>query len=362
MGIFAADDPIGAPFRDAVGGTLRDFIAAQSGRLSGLGGHTAMLSELAAAFTAGGKRLRPAFCWWGHQAVAESTEPGPLLRAAASLDLLHVSALVHDDVMDASDVRRGLPAAHRQFERWHAEHGLTGSPEAFGRAGAILLGDLLLVWSMELFTSSGLPAEALGRGIPLLDAVRTEVTGGQFLDVVAQAEPIGTADLMDVVPRVVEFKTSRYTVIRPLQIGAALAGGSAEALAALAGYGSPLGRAFQFRDDVLGVFGEPEVTGKPAGDDLREGKRTVLVAHALQLASETAKERLAGLLGSPDLDADEVATAREIIVASGALAATERRIADDLEQALAALDGAPLRDEAVAALHRLAELSVARTA
>ena len=362
MGTFAAADPIGASFRDAVGDTLRGFIAEQSERLAEIGGRAPLLSDLAAAFTAGGKRLRPAFCWWGHLAVAEPDDPAALLRASASLDLLHVSALVHDDVMDASDVRRGLPAAHRQFEAWHAEHGLTGSPEAFGRAGAILLGDLLLVWSMELFTASGLPGEALGRGLPLLDAMRTEVTCGQFLDVVAQAEPIAGVDLMDVVPRVVEFKTSRYTMIRPLQLGAALAGGSPEAMAALAAYGSPLGRAFQFRDDVLGVFGEPDVTGKPAGDDLREGKRTVLVAHALQLASETAKERLTGLLGSPELDAADVATAREIIVGSGALAATEQRIAADLDRALAALADAPLRDEAVTALRRLAELSTSRAA
>ncbi|WP_415122483.1 polyprenyl synthetase family protein [Micropruina sp.] len=356
------DDPIGAPFREAVGGALQSFVAERSAGLARFGGQAPLLGELAAAFTAGGKRIRPAFCWWGHQAVAEAADAKALLRACASLDLLHVSALVHDDVMDASDVRRGVPAAHRQFEAWHAEHALLGSAEAFGRAGAILLGDLLLVWSMELFTASGLPGQALRRGLPLLDAMRTEVTCGQFLDVVAQAEPIGAVDLMDVVPRVVEYKTSRYTVIRPLQIGAALAGGSEPVLAALAGYGSPLGRAFQFRDDVLGVFGEPGVTGKPAGDDLREGKRTVLVAHALELASETAKERLTGLLGNAELDAADVATAQEIIVASGALAATEQRIADDLDRALAALSGAPLRDEAVNALRRLAELSTSRAA
>lgn len=362
MGIFVAADPVGAPFREAIGERLRDFIAAQSARLREVGPQADDLVDLALRFTDGGKRLRPAFCWWGHHAVAEPGDPDSLLRACASLDLLHVSALIHDDVMDASDVRRGQPAAHRQFEARHAAGGLLGSPEAFGRAGAILLGDLLLVWSMELFTGSGLPADALMRALPLLDAMRTEVTCGQFLDVSAQAEPIGAVDLSDVVPRVVEFKTSRYTVIRPLQIGAALAGGSEAALAALAAFGSPLGRAFQFRDDVLGVFGEPVVTGKPAGDDLREGKRTVLVAHALELASETARERLTGLLGSSELDATDVATAREIIVTSGALAATEQRIADDLAQALAALDDAPLRDEAVAALRRLAELSVTRTA
>lgn len=362
MGTFTGDDPIGERFTEAVGGTLADFIAGQSRRLGDLGGHAQVLIELAAAFTAGGKRLRPAFCWWGHQAVAEPGDSQAVLAAASSLDLLHVSALVHDDVMDASDTRRGLPAAHRQFEAWHHARGLEGSAEAFGRAGAILLGDLLLVWSMELFTGCGLPAEALRRATPLLDALRTEVTCGQFLDVHAQAEPIGGVDLMEVVPRVVEFKTSKYTVIRPLQIGAALAGGDGPVLAALDAYGSPLGRAFQFRDDVLGVFGQPEVTGKPAGDDLREGKRTVLVAQALQLASETARERLIGLLGSPELDATDVATAQEIIVTSGALEATEQRIADDLAAALAVLDDAPLRPEAVTALRRLAELSTSRSA
>ena len=252
MALFAAEDPIGTPFRGAVGDALRSFITGQSERLAGIGERAELLSELALAFTAGGKRLRPAFCWWGYQAVEETTDLDALLRAAASLDLLHVSALMHDDVMDASDVRRGLPAAHRQFETWHSEHGLTGSAEAFGRAGAILLGDLLLVWSMELFTASGLPGEALGRGLPLLDAMRTEVTCGQFLDVVAQAEPIAGVDLMDVVPRVVEFKTSRYTMIRPLQLGAALAGGSPETLDALGRYGSAVGRAFQLRAPATG--------------------------------------------------------------------------------------------------------------
>ena len=362
MGTFAADEPLGAPFRDAVGNCLREFIEGQAARLTGVGPQLSALAELALAFTSGGKRLRPAFCWWGYAAIADPDDSDALLRAASSLDLLHVSALVHDDVMDASDTRRGLPSAHRQFEAWHTDADLLGSAEAFGRSGAILLGDLLLVWSMEAFMASGLPTEALARATPLLDAMRTEVTCGQFLDVLAQAEPVAGVDLMTLVPRVVEFKTSRYTVIRPLQVGAALAAAEPDALAALESYGSPLGRAFQFRDDVLGVFGEPELTGKPAGDDLREGKRTVLVAHAMDLASETAKERLSGLLGSPELDEADVATAREILVSSGALAATERRIADDLGVALAALENSVLRAEAVTALRRLAELATARSA
>lgn len=362
MGRFAPQDPLGVDFRSAIAECLHTFIDAQGSRLAEVGPQLAALSKLALTFTGGGKRLRPAFCWWGYSAIAEPDNTDALLRAASSLDLLHVSALVHDDVMDASDTRRGLPAAHRQFEGWHGEANLLGSAEGFGRSGAILLGDLLLVWSMELFTASGLPTEALARSTPLLDAMRTEVTCGQFLDVLAQAEPVAGVDLMELVPQVVEFKTSRYTVIRPLQLGAALAGADDAALGALAGYGSPLGRAFQFRDDVLGVFGKPEVTGKPAGDDLREGKRTVLIAHAMELASETAQERLAGLLGSPELDAADVATAQEIIVSSGALAATERRIADDLAASLAALNHAALRPDALAALRTLAELATQRAA
>ena len=241
MGVFAGADPLGAPFRAAVGGVLGEFVAGHATLLTAVAPQLGSLIDLAQVFTAGGKRLRPAYCWWGYAAVAEPSDPDALVRAAASLDLLHVSALVHDDVMDASDTRRGLAAAHRQFEAWHADGGLLGDAQAFGRAGAILLGDLLLVWSMEMFTGCGLPADAVARATPLLDTMRTEVISGQFLDVFAQAEPIGAVDLMTLVPQVVEFKTSRYTVIRPLQLGAALAGGSDAALLALGAYGSPLG-------------------------------------------------------------------------------------------------------------------------
>ena len=182
---------------------------------------------------------------------------------------------------------------------------------------------------------------------------------GQGRDLVGAAN--GRRDLAHA-REVARAKSGAYTVWRPLQLGAVAAGAGPRTLVALERYGVAVGEAFALRDDVLGVWGDPDRTGKPAGDDLREGKRTVLVAHALELASDTAKERLAGLLGNAELDATDVATAREIIVTSGALAATEQRIADDLNLALAALDDAPLRDEAVTALRRLAELSTSRSA
>jgi len=360
-------DPLSAELRAAVGAELAGFLDSRGRRLAELGPEVGDLVELASAFTAGGKRLRPAFCCWGYLAASGGSEvPAHVVRAAASLDLLHVSALVHDDVMDGSDTRRGVPAAHVQLAGRHVGASHRGDADAFGRAGAILLGDLLLMWSVELFTQSGAPAEALAEAQPLLAAMRAEVTGGQYLDITAQTrQPLDARSdpesVLAQVRRVVEYKTARYTVVRPLQIGAALGGAGPELLAALGSYGSPLGRAFQYRDDVLGVFGDEAVTGKPAGDDLREGKLTVLIAKAMGAASEADAARLDLLLGT-QLSLDDVAEARGIISGSGALAATEREIEDAAAEALSSLESAGIAAPALDGLRRLAGLASQREA
>lgn len=356
-------DPLSEDFRSLVGVEIDTFITDRATTLANLGPELGDLASLASAFTAGGKRLRPAFCSWGYLSAAGGDQlPESVLRAAASLDLLHVSALIHDDVMDASQTRRGLPAAHVQLAARHAAAGNRGSAEDFGRGGAILLGDLLLMWSVELFNTCGVAPAALGAAQPLIAAVRAEVTGGQYLDITAQTRPLEQArrdpeEVLGQVRRVVEYKTARYTVIRPLQIGAALGGGDAPLLAMLAAYGSPLGRAFQYRDDILGVFGDERLTGKPTGDDLREGKLTVLVVEAMARASEAAAARLQQLLGT-DLDAAGVAEAQSIIVDSGALATTEAEVTRGAEQAWAALAG--IDEPARSGLTRLVELSTQR--
>ena len=362
-----AADPLSAELRAAVGAELARFLDSRGYTLAELGPEVGELVGLAQAFTEGGKRLRPAFCCWGYLAAAGGTEvPAAVLRAAASLDLLHVSALVHDDVMDGSDTRRGVPAAHVQLTRKHAAADHRGDADAFGRAGAILLGDLLLMWSVELFNECGAPVGALASAQPLLAAMRAEVTGGQYLDITAQTrQPLDARrdprSVLAQVRRVVEYKTARYTVVRPLQIGAALGGADSAFLAALGRYGSPLGRAFQYRDDVLGVFGDEAVTGKPAGDDLREGKLTVLIAKAMASASQADAERLDRLLGS-SLTAAEVTEARGIISGSGALAATEKEIEDATGEALTALDAAGIGAIALGGLQRLARLASQRDA
>ncbi len=359
--------PLAADFRQDVQDALTGFLTGQREVLAEIGGELDAMAELAELFTGGGKRLRPAFALWGRVAAAGIPDPDiyeALVRAAASLELLHVSALIHDDVMDNSDTRRGVPAAHLQFAGLHDRHDWVGSGEQFGRAGAILLGDLLLMWSDEMVHSAGLPPAVLRGALPHLSAMRTEVTCGQYLDVVAQAQPLRPEllqDNIDQVRRVVEFKSARYSVRRPVQFGAALGGAGQDLQDALAAYGSPLGRAFQYRDDLLGVFGDEQVIGKPAGGDLREGKHTLLLAYALAGSNDAGRNRLLSLVGAPDLNEGGIQEARDLIEASGARARVEADIETNLEQALAALDGAPLSDPGREGLMALAHAAVRRT-
>ena len=295
------------------------------------------VADLAGRLLSGGKRLRPAFCAAGYLAAAGQPKPEELpglLDAAASLELLHVSALVHDDVMDASDLRRGQPAAHRQFETLHTTSGWLGDPEAYGRAAAILLGDLLLMWSVEMLRSADLPADTLAAAAPIAETMRTEVTAGQYLDVVAQVRPLNESALASSTEVLAAGRPGGGVQVRPLHGAAAgpTGGGAGRRLGGAAARpwprtGCRCGRAFQFRDDLLGVFGDPAVTGKPAGDDLREGKRTVLIAHAY---AQTAAAGRAGILrsrlGDPALDAAGVRELRQVIIDSGAREAVEQMI------------------------------------
>ena len=346
-----------AAFRAAVQSTLDTFVDAQAAGLAPLGDDAARLVDSARASVSGGKRFRAAFCYWGFRAVRDGGyDEAPLLRAAAALELLHASALVHDDYMDASDVRRGRPATHRAFESYHREHGWDGDPAQYGAAAAILLGDLLLSWSDELLRTCGLDHTVVRDALGYFDTTRTEVIAGQFLDVSVQAR--GESDV-DAAMRVLRYKSAKYSIERPLHIGAALAGAGPDVQQALTDFGLPLGEAFQLRDDLLGVFGDPEVTGKPAGDDLTEGKRTVLVALALEHADPESARLLDSRLGTA-LDEEEVAALRTVIEKSGAHADVERRIEELTERAMRALAAAPVTERARSVLGTLATAATQR--
>ncbi len=366
--MFHAADPLSTDFRTAVATAIDDFLTSKGAQIHQIGPELDAPTQLARTLARGGKRIRPAFCVWGHVAAGGvPTDPAPLLRAASSLDLLHVSALVHDDLMDGSDTRRGEPAAHRALAKAHAERGWRGQADTFGSAGAILLGDLLLVWSEEMMATAGLDPEAAQRARPFVHAVRTEVACGQYLDIVAAAQPLADpardpAWALEEAYRVVEYKTARYTVQRPLQIGAALAGADDALQDTLARYGSAVGRAFQFRDDLLGVFGDAAVTGKPAGDDLREGKLTVLIAHTLAAVDDAERQRLDLRLGDPTLSDTEIDALRGLITECGARAAVEDEIATAAQSARDAMTDAAVTAEGREALLTLVDLATTRQA
>jgi geranylgeranyl diphosphate synthase type I len=350
-----------AAFRGTVQHTLDVFVDRQDRRFAPLGEDAVRLVDAARHSVAGGKRFRAAFCYWGFNAVADSTEGADtepsLLRAAAALELLHASALAHDDYMDASDVRRGLPAPHRAFEALHREHRWGGHPEQYGAAAAILLGDLLLSWSDEMLRTCGLGEDVVREALGFFDTTRSEVILGQFLDVSVQAR--GSSDVEEAM-RVLRYKSAKYSIERPLHIGIALAGGGLDVRRSLSAFGMPLGEAFQLRDDLLGVFGDPEVTGKPAGDDLREGKRTVLVAMALSRAPEADARLLHQQLGTA-LDHEAVARLRSVIEDSGALAEVEAKIDELTHLSLEALEEAPIRERPRQVLRALAAAATQRT-
>ncbi|MCW2598282.1 MAG: Polyprenyl synthetase [Frankiales bacterium] len=349
MGVLDRDD-----LRARVQKALDGFLADHQPRLQAMGEELQPMTEAVAEFLSGGKRLRPGFCFWGYRG-AGGPDSDELVVAAASLELFQACAIIHDDVMDGSDTRRGRPAVHRRFAALHADQGWNGTAATFGAGAAILLGDLCLAWSDEMLVSSGLLTSAARR---VFDDMRAELMAGQYLDLLEQVRGDGTVESA---LRVARFKSAKYTIVEPLHLGATMAGAPAEVLAAYSAYGMPLGEAFQLRDDVLGVFGDPDVTGKPAGDDLREGKRTALVALALEGATPAQADLVRRHLGDPALDAAAVATLRQVLVDTGAVARVEELITARTTEALAALEPAPVTPEAVEVLRELAVAATTRS-
>jgi geranylgeranyl diphosphate synthase, type I len=326
--------------------------------VSGDPGVSGPFEELARIVGAGGKRLRPVFCLLGHQ--AGRGEPGPeILRSAAALELLHTFAIVHDDVMDRSRVRRGRPASWVQLGEAHLREGMRGDPASFGVAAAVLVGDLALILADQAFVGSGFPPSRVLPALDRYNRMRAEMVAGQYLDVLAAHSGwVGEAEAR----RVAVLKSGLYTVEGPLHIGCLLAGGGPEVLAMLSRYGVPLGESFQIRDDVLGVFGDPSATGKDRDSDLREGKRTVLVARTLALAGDADRRFIDERLGRADLAAGDVERIRSLMEDSGALADTLRLIGELTEEAKSAVSPEVVPAEVAETLRDMADVLALRGA
>lgn len=323
----------------------------------------------------GGKRFRALFCYWGWQSVASGDDLlddgaagfDSVMLAATALEVFHAAALVHDDIMDNSDTRRGMPAVHRRFEGLHHDSNWLGSGREFGTSSALLLGDLLLGWSDEIFSDglsrlSNLQARIAARAE--FNLMRMEVTVGQYLDILEESAWArhDESELLSRAQRVIVYKSAKYSIEAPLAIGASFGGGSLAQVSALRDFGLPLGIAFQLRDDMLGVFGDPAVTGKPAGDDLREGKRTVLIAIARSKLPPSQRRLLDELLGDPELTDAQVELLQRTIVESGTTEDVEKLIARNTSVALTALEQAPLSRSARDQLAQLADTVIRRSA
>ena len=313
------------------------------------------------AFTlGGGKRVRPLYGWAGFVGAGgletSGEDPNAVLRAMSALEFIQACALVHDDIVDASDTRRGNPTVHRSVEAQHLENRWLGDAATFGVNTAILLGDLALVWAEDMWRYSGVSLEALQRAAEPWVGMRTEVIGGQILDISLESRGSESADMAD---RGNRFKTAAYTIERPLHLGATIAGADDETIAAFRGYGRDIGIAFQLRDDLLGVFGDPAITGKPAGDDLREGKRTVLYATALELLDANDADELRTGVGTAT-DPKVLQRLADLIRQSGAEDAVEERINRLTASGIAHLDTAGITAEARQALSELAHKATDR--
>jgi geranylgeranyl diphosphate synthase, type I len=324
--------------RRAVDEDLRDFL---SRRAEELPENSELIEELWRMISAGGKRLRPAFCYWGFRAGG-GEHGASILRAAASLELLHTFALVHDDIMDASNERRGERTVH-------ALHGVSV---------AVLAGDLALVLADSRLMGAGFSAEPMARAMDAYQTMRQEVIAGQYLDVAAETNvAISDAEAR----RIAVLKSGRYSIEKPLIIGACLAGAPREIVDGLAAAGEPLGEAFQFRDDLLGTFGERTSTGKPIDSDIREGKRNLLFARTASALSGSEWDFFVERWGGgKSLSADEVDRLRSLVEHSGARASVERLALELADEARAHVKAAPIPAESRAALLALADLSVNR--
>jgi geranylgeranyl diphosphate synthase type I len=321
-----------------VGGRLSEFLAGEIERWGAVEDELRdPLTTLRSALVPGGKRLRPAFCYWAFVGAGGRPEDPRVIDAGAALEMLHAAALLHDDVIDGSDRRHGSATAHVRYANWHRAGAWRGDSGRFGAGVAILLGDLALAYSGRLLGC--VPAVAR----QVFDEARLEVNLGQYLDILGAAQrAVGETDGVARARTICRYKTATYTVERPLHLGAAIAAPDhfAELAGPLSAFGLPLGEAFQLRDDLLGVYGDPAVTGKPVGDDLREGKPTLLAGLACAEATGPDARFLDARLGAPDLSDAEVEEIRRIMEATGArrqVEATIERLAAIAQEALTAL-------------------------
>lgn len=339
-------------FKARVDATLGQFVAQENDQLLTIDPQLRAVADQIVVATTHGKRLRAAFCYWGWRASGQP-DSDALVRAAAAMELIHAAACVQDDIIDDSPLRHGLPTAQVALRT-----PLRGRPHSkkSARALAMLVGDLLMALAGQLFIVSGLPAAYLSRARPLWASLARELIAGECLEILCTGAAPDTVESL----KVIRYKTAKYTVEQPLLIGGALAGAKPHLLTAFSAYGLPLGEAFQLRDDLLGLFGEPARTGKASLDDLRTGRPTALLAETWRAADRSQRRELLSLLDRPDLGPDDLREMCDLMARVGAPDRIELMISERVDKAGHALIGLDIPPYAAQALTELAHAATTR--
>jgi geranylgeranyl diphosphate synthase type I len=342
-----------ATFKDRIDTVLTAFLAEEAEQLVEIDDMLEPVAEQLQAAARHGKRLRAAFCYWGWRAAGQP-DSDLLVRAAAAMELVHAAAVVHDDLIDDSPLRHNLPTTHIALQT-----AVTGPPHAAGAAArslAMLVGDHLMALAGQLFATSGLPAAYLARARPMWARLARELIAGECLEILST----GTSPDADVSLKVVRYKTAKYTVEQPLLIGGLLAGATPALRDGLSAYGILLGEAFQLRDDLLGLFGEPSRTGKASLDDIRGQRPTALLAATWQAALPAQRKHLAAVLGRPDLTDEHLHEVRRLMSALNAPDHVEHMITSRTREAVSQLETLDIPHPARRALTDLARLATDR--
>lgn len=346
-----------ANFRAEVSTALSTFISANAAELHLVSDDFDLVENELQTFLAGGKRLRPLFALAGFKSISVDI-PDSAITAISALELIQASALIHDDLMDASATRRGRPTIHERFAGLHLSQNWQGDATSFGASSAILIGNLCLVWADKMLYESGCSDDSITAAKEYFDKLRVEVMAGQFLDVIEQNRRSAN---IKAIQNIVTFKTSKYTVERPLHFGAALAGAPLQVIETLSNFAQPIGEAFQYRDDLLGAFGDPTITGKPVGDDFREGKRTLLVALFHERAEHADWMWFESILGKASISEDEVKQAQSLLIDSGVVAEVESKIETLYRGAQTVLENSDLSTNSKTLLSELSKSALYRT-
>ncbi|WP_330255925.1 polyprenyl synthetase family protein [Nocardia sp. NBC_00565] len=339
-------------FKARVDAALEQFVGQESDQFLAIDPQLRPVADQIVVATTHGKRMRAAFCYWGWRAAGQP-DSDALVRAAAAMELVHAAASVHDDIIDDSPLRHGLPTAHVTLREALRDR---PSSKSSARALAMLVGDMLMALGGQLFVASGLPSAYLSRARPLWASLARELIAGECLEILCTGAAPDIAESL----KVVRYKTAKYTVEQPLLIGGALAGAHPRLLKAFSAYGLPLGEAFQLRDDLLGLFGDPARTGKANLDDLRTRRPTALLAETWQAADHSQRKQLRRLLNRRDASDDDLHEIRDLMTRVRAPARIEAMITARVEEATSALGGVDVAAHAARALTELAHAATAR--